>query len=147
MKPLSIQILRVWPKDTRLAVIIAIFGTLSFALGPAVEAGPAKSDASSSTVILIQKLKSRQKRFLTCRKDTDCATLAYGQAPCGGPAGYLIVNTKGSKDSQLNKIAEEISQAQRLEQQQQGLAGICMLAPKPQAKCAKQVCQEAQAEM
>ena len=103
----------------------------------------AESNASISKQV--KKLTDRQKRFLNCRKDGDCTTLAYGNAPCGGPAAYLIVNLQGSQDSQLKKLAAEISAAQaKAQQQQQGLAGICMLTPEPATHCAKRICQAAQ---
>jgi hypothetical protein len=101
--------------------------------------GAAEASATSDS---LTKLKSRQKRFQSCRKDAECTTLAYGQIPCGGPAAFLIVNAKGAKDAQLRKLAEKITKEQTEEQKQQGLAGICIMTPEPRVKCMKKICQE-----
>ncbi|HRK08207.1 MAG TPA: hypothetical protein PLZ57_10595 [Pseudobdellovibrionaceae bacterium] len=119
---------------TKLAAALLLTQVLALSTFTAAEA----STSSDS----LTKLKSRQKRFQSCRKDADCTTLAYGQIPCGGPAAFLIVNSKGAKDAQLRKLAEKITKEQGEEQKQQGLAGICMMTPEPRVKCMKQICQE-----
>lgn len=119
---------------TKLKGAILLTQVLALAFFAAAEA--AESNAS------LAKLKSRQKRFQSCRKDTDCTTLAYGQIPCGGPAAFLIINAQGAQDAQLRKLAEKITKQQAQEQKQQGLAGICMMTPEPRVKCMKQICQE-----
>lgn len=69
-----------------------------------------------------------------------CLVLPLGHKPCGGPAEYVAVSTKGKDQAALLKKLEAYNQAAEAENLRLGLMSDCAVVPKPQVQLVNGQC-------
>ncbi|NVJ49048.1 MAG: hypothetical protein HWE13_05035 [Gammaproteobacteria bacterium] len=77
----------------------------------------------------------------SCSSNQDCALVAIGHKPCGGPDEYRVYSKKGSDEGALLAKADLHRALIKTIQSEQKLVGICMVTPKPLTHCAANRCQ------
>lgn len=78
----------------------------------------------------------------SCNGADDCASIAWGSKPCGGPWSYLIYAPGNVDVPQLEQLVEEYNQIQEEVNQLTGAVSDCALVPEPEVECADNVCRE-----
>lgn len=79
----------------------------------------------------------------SCQADVDCASVALGRKPCGGPWEYLVYSKANVPAKPLeHKIQEYDALDQSLNEAEQ-LVSTCDELPAPQPKCLSQTCVDA----
>jgi hypothetical protein len=79
---------------------------------------------------------------LSCRRDSHCQTIAYGNRPCGGPATYLIYSAKNVDAVKLTALAARYTQLHSRYNQAVGAISICSMEMPPKTACQNNVCGE-----
>lgn len=75
-----------------------------------------------------------------CRVQQDCAVMAIGRQPCGGPEQYLAY-ALDKTDSRLLQITQDRYAKVKLDQQQRlGTVSNCQALPMPQTLCVQNQC-------
>lgn len=69
-----------------------------------------------------------------------CLVLPLGHKPCGGPAEYVAVSTKGKDQTVLLKKLEAYNQAAEAENLRLGRMSDCAVVPKPQVQLVNGQC-------
>jgi len=69
-----------------------------------------------------------------------CLVLPLGHKPCGGPAEYVAVSTKGKDQAALLKKLEAYNQAAEAENLRLGRMSDCAVVPKPQVQLVNGQC-------
>ena len=72
-----------------------------------------------------------------CRADSDCATLAIGAKPCGGPERYLVWSRAATDGRELAELASAFSQARRTAHERSGMLSDCAMVPEPAVRCVR----------
>lgn len=76
----------------------------------------------------------------SCQDAGDCATIAFGAKPCGGPNSYLIF-AKSKVDQTL--LEDKVNNFNKLEHQfnvENGVLSDCAVVTPPQVTCQDGVC-------
>ncbi|MCC5450685.1 hypothetical protein LMJ53_02910 [Rheinheimera sp. UJ51] len=63
-----------------------------------------------------------------------CLVLGLGHKPCGGPAEYIAVSTKGRDEGALLKKISAYNQAVEAENMRKGMMSDCSVVMKPQVQ-------------
>lgn len=77
---------------------------------------------------------------LTCSDATDCAAIAFGAKPCGGPWEYLLYSRIGVDEAELQRAVEAYNQLNHELNARWGWVSDCALAPQPRPDCVEQTC-------
>ncbi|WMS88434.1 hypothetical protein [Pleionea litopenaei] len=77
----------------------------------------------------------------SCASNDDCALLAVGHKPCGGPDEYRVYSKLSTDAGVLKAKAKLYRSLKESIQKEQGTMGICMVTPKPVFHCSNQQCQ------
>lgn len=76
----------------------------------------------------------------SCESNNDCALLAVGSRPCGGPETYRVYSKAETDTQQLQSLTNQYNQLMKRINESEGRVGICVVAPKPKFSCANNVC-------
>ena len=76
----------------------------------------------------------------SCNGGDDCATIAWGSKPCGGPWGYLIYAPSNVDVPRLEALAAEYAQLQSEVNVLRKLVSDCALIPVPELECSDNIC-------
>lgn len=126
---------------------IALAGFAVFCL---LTGSPSRSVAAEKTVSLEKMIERRSEmsdeitalaKPLTCKTDSDCATIEMGTKPCGGPWKYLLYSKKNPKASALKKKISDYNQLDTKINEAQQTMSDCMVMMKPEPKCVNSVCE------
>lgn len=75
-----------------------------------------------------------------CSKSSECAAVAFGSKPCGGPWTYLVYSRMSVDEDALLEIVKEYNQFNRDVNERHGLISDCMLVTEPRLDCVNGVC-------
>jgi hypothetical protein len=75
-----------------------------------------------------------------CNGADDCASIAWGSKPCGGPWGYLVYAPGITDETRLETLVNEYNQLQSELNQLTGAGSDCALVVEPELECADNVC-------
>ena len=76
----------------------------------------------------------------SCADSADCAVIAVGSKPCGGPWEYLIYSRAGTDTTALFDRVRNYNALQESLNKKWGWVSDCSLAHKPRAGCRNGVC-------
>ena len=85
----------------------------------------------------------RLSQPLTCKADTDCASLAMGSKPCGGPWKFVLYSKKNTKLSSLKKKLADYNKLDQKVNESQQLMSDCSVTLEPEPKCVNKMCVDA----
>ena len=75
-----------------------------------------------------------------CSQAADCASIAFGGKPCGGPWTYLVYSTTGTDVSALEALVNEYNKFNAAVNERHGVVSDCMLVTEPRVDCVKGLC-------
>ena len=76
----------------------------------------------------------------SCNGADDCASIAWGSKPCGGPWDYLVYAPSNVDVPQLEALADEYNQLELQLNQYTGAGSDCALVEAPELECADNIC-------
>ncbi|MDI4634753.1 hypothetical protein J7U46_16955 [Pelomonas sp. V22] len=76
-----------------------------------------------------------------CDSDAQCRTVAVGHKACGGPAGYMAWSSKRSSEARLKDLARRQSEAEKAENEGNGMMSNCAVVVDPGAVCKAARCE------
>lgn len=76
----------------------------------------------------------------SCKGADDCASIAWGSKPCGGPWSYLVYAPDNVNVPQLEQLVSEHNQLQAEVNQLNGAASDCAFVTKPELECLDDIC-------
>ncbi len=76
----------------------------------------------------------------SCNGAGDCASIAFGAKPCGGPRVYLVYAPSNVDETKLVELVEEFNQLDHEVNQITGVGSDCALVEEPELICADGVC-------
>lgn len=76
----------------------------------------------------------------SCNGADDCASVAWGSKPCGGPWSYLVYAPSNVDVPQLEALVDEYNQLEAELNQLRGTGSDCALVEAPELECADNVC-------
>lgn len=99
----------------------------------------------------VQKVESSQPKDLYsqiqqtisiegCSSSADCALLAVGNKPCGGPEAYLAYSKNNTDVAKLEDLGQQYSEQRKKYNQVNQVMGICVVTPKPGVSCVRNQC-------
>lgn len=78
----------------------------------------------------------------TCDATFQCKVLGIGERPaCGGPSAYLVYSNKNIDEEKVELMAEQVSEQERILNQQQATVDICKQVLPIQALCIANTCE------
>ncbi len=78
----------------------------------------------------------------TCSDAEDCAAIALGSKPCGGPWQYLTFSKSSTDVDRLRQLVAEYNQLEKELNLEQGRTSDCAVVIEPQVFCYEEKCQE-----
>ena len=75
-----------------------------------------------------------------CSTDMQCKVLAIGSNPCGGPESYQAYSTANTDITKLLQLAIQYSNTRKALHEKTGTVGMCVVIPKPEARCVAKHC-------
>lgn len=76
----------------------------------------------------------------SCNGADDCASIAWGSKPCGGPWSYLVYALGNVNVPQLEQLVSEYNQLQAEVNQLNGAVSDCAFVTKPELECLDDIC-------
>ncbi len=76
----------------------------------------------------------------SCNGSDDCASIAWGAKPCGGPWGYLVYAPSNVDVPHLEQLVDEYNQLQDEVNQLTGAASDCAFVTEPELECLDDIC-------
>ena len=76
----------------------------------------------------------------SCNGADDCASIAWGAKPCGGPWRYLVYALSNVDVTQLELLVSEYNQLQDEVNQLTGAASDCAFVTEPELECLDDLC-------
>lgn len=77
---------------------------------------------------------------LSCAKAADCATIALGDKPCGGPWEYLVYSRAAVDEQELTDAVDAYNRYNRELNQRWSWDSDCALAQQPGTDCVSEAC-------
>ena len=116
--------------------------TLTF-LSACTLTNPQTNDSQLSLTITDAELKLNQLiENKACDGSFQCKVLPLGQQPCGEPSRYVVYSTKHSPTEQAERMAAEVTEFEKIYNQQSPVLAGCQSISIPQALCLNNTCQE-----
>ncbi|HBC58607.1 MAG TPA: hypothetical protein DCZ03_15720 [Gammaproteobacteria bacterium] len=78
---------------------------------------------------------------LSCERDAQCGSLAFGVKSCGGPLKYLVYSAKHTNENELKPLVEKYNDLNRKFIEETGLVSTCEFISQPVVACIKGKCQ------
>lgn len=75
-----------------------------------------------------------------CTSSADCALLAVGNKPCGGPEAYLAYSKNNTNVSKLEELGQQYSEQRKQYNKDNQVMGTCVMTPKPGVSCVRNQC-------
>ena len=75
-----------------------------------------------------------------CSHAFDCASIAIGSKPCGGPWTYLVYSITNADVSALEAQVNEYNEFNSAVNERHSVASDCMLVTEPRIDCVKGLC-------
>ena len=75
-----------------------------------------------------------------CSSNADCALLAVGNKPCGGPEAYLAYSKNNTDVAKLENLGQQYSEQRKKYNQENQVMGTCVVTPKPGVSCVRNQC-------
>ena len=97
-------------------------------------------EADSARLAAIKKMTEELLGERRCSKSSECAAVAFGSKPCGGPWTYLVYSKTGTDENALLDIVMEYNQFNRTVNERHGLISDCMLVNEPRLDCVNGLC-------
>lgn len=79
-----------------------------------------------------------------CTDSTQCAALAIGAKPCGGPHSYRVYSTLNTDTQKLTQLSLQFKSLNKKYNKESGLMSDCMMVMPPPVACIKNTCQVTQ---
>ena len=76
----------------------------------------------------------------SCNGADDCASIAWGAKPCGGPWGYLIYAPSNIDVPRLEQLVAEYNELQAEVNQLTGATSDCSVVIEPELECVENRC-------
>lgn len=76
----------------------------------------------------------------SCRHSAECAAIALGSKPCGGPWRYLVYSNSTVDKAELEARAEDLATYQAKYNEEHHIVSDCALATSADPACADGVC-------
>ena len=76
----------------------------------------------------------------SCNGADDCASIAWGAKPCGGPWGYLVYAPSNIDVARLQQLVAEYNQLQAEVNQLTGATSDCAVVVEPELDCLDDLC-------
>ena len=76
----------------------------------------------------------------SCNGQDNCASIAWGAKPCGGPWEYLVYAPSNVDVPELENLVAEYNQLQTEVNQIKGLGSDCSFVDEPELACQDNVC-------
>lgn len=76
----------------------------------------------------------------SCNGVDDCASIAWGSKPCGGPWGYLVYAPDNVDVTGLETLVEEYNRLESELNQLTGAGSDCAVVEAPELECADNLC-------
>lgn len=76
----------------------------------------------------------------SCNGVDDCASIAWGSKPCGGPWEYLVYAPSNVDVPQLEQLVAEYNQLQDEVNRLKELGSDCALVQEPSVECVEGLC-------
>ena len=111
-----------------LLVALALLAS-ACAMEPAAQTAPPEDPVAASRAALTSLL------VLSCRENSDCATVGVGARACGGPEQYLAYAVRETSEPALRKATQNFAQRRRKQLEERGEMSTCELLPDPGARC------------
>jgi len=126
-------------RNLKQALFIVVSGLL---IGPAAYSAdaPQKLDKRIAQRARLNDEVLRLSQPLTCKADSDCASLAMGSKPCGGPWKFVLYSKRNSKIPALKKKLDEYNKLDQKINESQQVMSDCSVAIEPILKCEKSMC-------
>ncbi len=77
----------------------------------------------------------------SCNEGNQCATIAVGDKPCGGPTHYLAYSLPKTDIDGLDSLVVQFNSAEREENIRLGRISDCMIVSEPPVACVQNQCQ------
>ncbi|WP_300756540.1 hypothetical protein [Janthinobacterium sp.] len=117
------------------ALLLATSACSAPAQDSATPATPAPTQAA-----LQQQIQSEVGNA-ACDSTAQCQTIAIGAKSCGGPESYLAWSSKNNDGKKLKALAYAQAEAQRRQQQNDGMLSTCSIITDPGASCVAGRCE------
>ena len=75
-----------------------------------------------------------------CSQASDCASIAFGSKPCGGPWAYLVYSITDTDVSALQARVNEYNEFNSAVNERHGVVSDCMLVTEPRVDCVNGLC-------
>ena len=75
-----------------------------------------------------------------CDTSTQCQVIAVGSRACGGPSQYAIYSSKHTSAETVKALASDITVAEKVFNEKNGMMSICQHLEKPAAQCINNKC-------
>lgn len=76
-----------------------------------------------------------------CTDNNQCANLAIGAKPCGGPSSYRVYSSLNTDTQKLADLAQRFKALNKRYNKESGLMSDCMMTMPPAIACIKNTCQ------
>jgi hypothetical protein len=77
---------------------------------------------------------------LSCKKDSDCISIALGKRACGGPSGYITASKRNKYLKAINLLAQETTILESRINQDFQVFSICSIEMPDKVACEASVC-------
>jgi len=110
--------------------IVSLFSVVVGACAQPIEIPPKKS----------LQLSIKSMVGVACQNSSQCQTIGFGIAPCGGFSNYLVYSKTDTDVQQLKSNVERFNQMQKIINKKNGVVGTCQHIPAPKTYCSANQC-------
>ena len=92
----------------------------------------------------MDQLKTQMTEMIgdaSCTDNSQCASLAIGAKPCGGPYAYRVYSSLNTDTQKLTDLAQHYKMLNKRYNKESGLMSDCMMVMPPAVACIKNTCQ------
>jgi len=82
----------------------------------------------------------------SCTDNKQCASLAIGAKPCGGPRSYRVYSTVNTDAQKLTELSQQFKSLNKQYNRESGLMSDCMMVMPPPVACINNTCQVTQTQ-
>ncbi len=104
--------------------------------GPGAPAPDAPGQARATDELA--RLRAELARLtadVSCRSDSECASVALGSKSCGGPEEYRVYSRPRVDETELRRLAEEYTTLDRQLDERDGIVSDCAFVVEPVTAC------------
>lgn len=101
---------------------------------------PATAAPESEWSQVQQSIQAQLGKAQECNATNDCAVVALGHEPCGGPARFEAYSKKSLDSSALQALAARQRELALQRDRALSRVGICRVLPIPEPQCVQQRC-------